>query len=77
MIQSFINSPVVLTANDSSVAFQTDDIRTGSCRGCQGWLCHNQGSVNYDITKGGVFPVHLNISASSATARNNFICTFQ
>ena len=68
MIQSFINSITPLTANDSSVQFQTDCIRTNSCQGCNTWLCHNQGSANYDIIKGGIYEINFNATVSSATA---------
>ena len=68
MIQSYINSIVALTGNDSSVQFQTDCIRTNSCQGCNTWLCHNQGSANYDIIKGGIYEVDFNATVSSATA---------
>lgn len=68
MIQSFIQTPTPLTANDSSVAFQTDCIRTGSCNGCNSWLCHNSGSANYDIVNGGYYEISFNASVSSATA---------
>lgn len=68
MIQSFINSVIPLTANDSSVQFQTDCIRTNSCQGCHTWLCHNQGSANYDIIKGGDYKINFNATVSSAAA---------
>ena len=68
MIQSFINSITNLTANDSSVQFQTDCIRTNSCQGCNTWLCHNLGSANYDIIKGGIYEIDFNATVSSATA---------
>lgn len=68
MIQSFINSLVNLTANDSSVQFQNDCIRTNSCQGCYSWLCHNEGSANYDIIKGGIYEIDFNATVSSATA---------
>ena len=68
MIQSYINSIVPLTANDSSVQFQNDCIRTNSCQGCHTWLCHNQGSANYDIIKGGIYEIDFNATISSAAA---------
>ena len=68
MIQSYINSVIPLTSNDSSVQFDTDCIRTNSCQGCYSWLCHNQGSANYTIVKGGIYEIDFNASVSSATA---------
>lgn len=68
MIQSFINSITPLTSNSSSVTFEEDCIRTGSCCGYNSWLCHNQGSANYDIVKGGLYDIDFNATVSSATA---------
>ena len=68
MIQSFINSVQNLTSNDASVVFQKDCIRTNSCQGYRSWLCHNEGSANYDIIEGGIYPISFNASISSATA---------
>lgn len=68
MIQSFINTITPLTANDSSVFFQRDCIRTNSCNGCRSWLCHNEGSANYDIVEGGQYKINFNATISSATA---------
>lgn len=70
MIESTINTPLVLTANDSSVSFQNDTIRTNSCSNCNcnSWLCHTTGSANYDIVKGGLYDVDFHAVVSSATA---------
>ena len=68
MIQSYINQIVNLTSNESSVQFQTDCIRTGSCQGYDTWLCHNCGSANYDIIKGGIYEIDFDATISSATA---------
>lgn len=65
MIQSYINSLTTLFSNESSVQFQTDCIKS---QGCNCWLCHNQGSANYDIVKGGLYEVDFNATISSATA---------
>lgn len=65
MIQSYINQIVNLTANTDSVQFQNDCIRTG---GCNNWLCHNEGSANYDIVCGGIYEITFNASVSSAAA---------
>ena len=67
MIQSYINVVTPLVSNESGVQFQTDCIRTRSCN-CNGWLCHNEGSANYDITEGGLYEVNFNATVSSATA---------
>ena len=68
MIQSFVNSIVNLTSNMASVVFQRDCIRTNSCQGCRSWLCHNEGSANYDIVECGQYKISFNATVSSATA---------
>lgn len=70
MIQSYINTITPLASNTSSVVFQKDCIRSNSCSpcNCQSWLCHNEGSSNYDIVKGGRYKITFNASISSATA---------
>lgn len=68
MIQSYINTVTPLVSNEASLQFQTDCIRTRSCSNCGGWLCHNEGSANYDITEGGLYEVTFNATVSSATA---------
>lgn len=68
MIQSFVNEITNLTSNTDSVRFDRDCIRTNSCNGCNSWLCHNTGSANYDIVKGGLYEVDFNATVSSATA---------
>lgn len=71
MIQSIINNtPVVLTSNSSAVVFPTDDIRTNSAcqRNCNGWLCHQEGNPQYQITQCGRYEVTFNSDVSSTAA---------
>lgn len=70
MIQSYINTITPLTSNTDSVVFQRDCIRSNSCSSCNrnSWLCHNEGSANYNIVKGGRYEINFNASVSSATA---------
>lgn len=68
MIQSFINTTTPLTSNNASVVFQKDCIRTNSCCGCRSWLCHTEGSSNYEIVNGGIYKINFNATVSSATA---------
>lgn len=68
MIQSFINEITPLTSNSASVVFQKDCIRTNSCCGCRSWLCHTEGSSNYEIVNGGIYKINFNATVSSATA---------
>ena len=67
MIQSFIDSITNLTSNTEGVRFDTDCIRTRSCSG-NGWLCHSEGSANYELTQGGIYEIDFNATVSSATA---------
>lgn len=68
MIQSFINTITNLASNMASVIFQRDCIRTNSCKGYNSWLCHNEGSANYEIISGGQYRINFNATVSSATA---------
>lgn len=70
MIQSFIDTPTALTNTSDSIRLQTDCIRTNSCSygNLRSWLCHNQGSANYEITEGGLYEIDFNATVSSATA---------
>lgn len=68
MIQSFINTVTPLTSNNESVVFQKDCIRTNSCCGCRSWLCHTEGSANYEIVNSGIYKINFNATVSSATA---------
>lgn len=68
MIQSFINNITNLASNMASVVFERDCIRTNSCLGNRSWLCHNEGSANYDIVECGQYKINFNATVSSATA---------
>ena len=67
MIQSYLDTITNLTSNTEGVRFTTDCIRTRSCSGC-GWLCHSEGSANYELTQGGIYEINFNATVSSATA---------
>lgn len=68
MIQSFISNLITLASNMASVVFQRDCIRTNSCKGYNSWLCHSEGSGNFEITQGGIYEINFNATVSSATA---------
>ena len=67
MIQSIVNTITPLTSNTSSIQFPIDDLRTKSCTGC-GWLCHSEGSGNFELTQGGIYEINFNATVSSAAA---------
>lgn len=66
-IESRISTPVTLTTNDSIVTFQ-NDTRTRSTLGCDGWLCHSEGSPIYKIVKAGYYDIGFSGVLYSATA---------
>ena len=68
MIQSFVNTIINLPSNSASIVFNKDCIRTNSCKSCRSWLCHNEGSANYEIVEGGQYRISFNATVSSATA---------
>lgn len=68
MIQSYLTGPVLLPSTTSPITFETDCVRTRSAYPCSGWLCHNEGSPLYKITKGGNYRVTFNANVSGATA---------
>lgn len=66
-IQSTISTPVTLASNSSTITFQRDR-RTRSTQGCNGWLCHGEGSPVYKLVKPGNYKASLTASVFSATA---------
>lgn len=66
-IQSSITTPVVLPNNSSVIAFQNDR-RTRSTQGCNGWLCHCEGSPVYKLVKAGNYRTTATVGIYSASA---------
>lgn len=66
-IESTISVPVALSSNSSMIAFQ-NDTRTRSTLGCNGWLCHMEGSPIYKLVKAGYYDISLNVTLFSGTA---------
>lgn len=67
MIESVIDTPLVLTSNSSIVAFPIDSLRTRNAN-CCGFLQHSQGLPLYKILKGGIYELDLSATVTSATA---------
>lgn len=65
-IESRISIPTPLVTNSSMIAFQ-NDTRTRSTCGCDGWLCHREGSPNYKIVKGGNYKVNFSATLFTQT----------
>lgn len=57
-IESRISTPVALASNSSMIAFQ-NDTRTRSTQGCNGWICHCEGSPIYKIVKAGNYEINF------------------
>ena len=66
-IQSTINTPLTLASNSSAITFQHDR-RTRSTQGCDGWLCHGEGSPVYKLVKSGNYKTTFTATVYSATA---------
>lgn len=66
-IQSTISTPITLASNSSTITFQNDR-RTRSTEGCDGWLCHGEGSPVYKLVKAGNYRTTLTASVYSDTA---------
>lgn len=77
MIESVINTPLDLTANDSNIAFPIDDLRTRNANCPCGFLQHTQGSPLYKIIKGGIFEIDLSAVLTSATAGITALALYQ
>ena len=76
MIQSYIEGPIILPSNTSSVSFTTDCIRSRGAT-CAGWLQHMEGSPIYKILEGGIYEVSFNANVTSATAGTVALGLFQ
>lgn len=66
-IESTISVPVALPSNESAITFQ-NDTRTRSTCGCNGWLCHSEGSPIYKITKAGYYDINFSATLFSGAA---------
>lgn len=66
-IESTINTPITLPSNDSVITFQ-NDTRTRSTQGCNGWLCHAEGSPIYKIVQAGNYEIDFSALLFSGTA---------
>ena len=67
MIQSYIEQPIALTSNTSTLSFTNDCIRSRGAT-CAGWLQHMEGSPIYKVLEGGLYEVTFNANVTSATA---------
>lgn len=75
-IQSKITTPLTLASNSSAISFQHDR-RTRSTQGCDGWLCHGEGSPVYKLVKAGNYKTTLTASIYSPVAGTAAIGIFE
>lgn len=75
-IQSTITTPLALASNSSTITFQNDR-RTRSTQGCNGWLCHGEGSPVYKLVKAGNYKTTLTATIYSPVAGTASIGLFE
>ena len=69
MINSINDVVTTLSANTANIPFTSDVLRTKSANCvCGGWLNHNTGSTQYQITSPGIYEIMFNTNVTSATA---------
>ena len=69
MINSINDVVTTLSANTANIPFTSDVVRTRSANCvCGGWLNHNTGSTQYQITSPGIYEIMFNTNVTSATA---------
>ena len=68
MINSINDVATTLSANTANIPFTSDVLRTRSANCvCGGWLNHNTGSTQYQITSPGIYEIMFNTNVTSAT----------
>ena len=68
MINSINDVATTLSANTANIPFTSDVVRTRSANCvCGGWLNHNTGSTQYQITSPGIYEIMFNTNVTSDT----------
>ena len=68
MINSINDVATTLSANTANIPFSSDVVRTRSANCfCGGWLNHNTGSTQYQITSPGIYEIMFNSNVTSDT----------
>ena len=68
MINSINDVVTTLSANTANIPFTSDVLRTRSANCvCGGWLNHNTGSTQYQITSPGIYEIMFNSNVTSDT----------
>lgn len=69
MINAINTNPAQTVNAGANVLFDGTNVRTGSCKPCQGWL--NFSTLNsgiFEITKAGIYEIHFNANVSPTVA---------
>ena len=69
MINAVSTNPAQTVNAGANVLFDGTNVRTNSCRSCQGWL--NFSTLNsgiFEITKAGIYEIHFNANVSPTVA---------
>ena len=69
MINAISTNPVQTVNAGANVLFDGTNVRTNSCKPCQGWL--NFSTLNsgiFEITKAGIYEIHFNANVSPTVA---------
>lgn len=72
MINS-VNVPLQTVVSGANVLFNVDRIRTNSCKGCNGWLHHDLGSGQFEISKCGIYEISYNANITTASASVGYL----
>ena len=69
MINAINTNPTQTVESGANVLFNGSNVRTNSCRSCQGWLnFSNLNSGIFEITKAGIYEIHFNANVSPTVA---------
>ena len=69
MINAISTNPAQVVNAGANVLFDGTNVRTNSCKPCQGWL--NFSTLNsgiFEITKAGIYEIHFNANVSPTVA---------
>ena len=69
MINAISTNPAQTVNAGANVLFDGTNVRTNSCKPCQGWL--NFSTLNsgiFEITKAGIYEIHFNANVSPTVA---------
>ena len=69
MINAISTNPTQVVNSGANVLFNGSNVRTNSCKSCQGWLnFNNLNSGIFEITKPGIYEIHFNANVSPTVA---------